>query len=297
MTTLVGTRNPLETLSMNQQPQRRRSKRLAGMPLLDFPTIFGMRLEFERCVTEHPANDNVAYDQEDGDFKYTRGSKRSRTEPAAPQPSPALVPVRTKQGKTNDDEPKAQIGKPVRPEMAFSTPTRDDGSFRLSKRKTRRSTRSSIDQTRNARDNVGGARHYEADLDSTDLIGASATEEDNRADMQGSKESLKIALPFSDTPIINRNKELRRKGTGGRRSSLGLRGRRASSLIDMGHSAIPHQQVESSQFYKHIEAEGLSEPRRMKQLLIWCGERILGAKQSHNIQDSAAILAGNIETP
>jgi kinetochore protein Mis13/DSN1 len=133
------------------------------------------------------------------------------------------------------------------------------------------------------------------DLDAMDLIGVSRTEEDNRADIDATKESMKIALPFSDTPIINRNKELRKKGASGRRSSLGLRGRRASSLIDMGHSAIPHQQVESSQFYKHIEAEGLSEPRRMKQLLTWCGERILGVKQSHNIQDSAAILAGNIE--
>jgi kinetochore protein Mis13/DSN1 len=63
-------------------------------------------------------------------------------------------------------------------------------------------------------------------------------------------------------------------------------------LIDNGHNATPHQQVETAQFYKHIEAEGLSEPRRMKQLLTWCGERALGAKPSHNIADSAAILAG-----
>ncbi|KAJ4306170.1 hypothetical protein N0V88_000966 [Collariella sp. IMI 366227] len=42
-----------------------------------------------------------------------------------------------------------------------------------------------------------------------------------------------IALPFSDTPIINRNKEFRKKAAagGGRRSSLGMRGRRASSLV------------------------------------------------------------------
>ena len=47
----------------------------------------------------------------------------------------------------------------------------------------------------------------------------------------------KIALPFADTPIIRRNKEMRKgMGNGHRRSSLGNRGRRASSLIDSGKS-------------------------------------------------------------
>lgn len=50
-------------------------------------------------------------------------------------------------------------------------------------------------------------------------------------------DATKIALPFADTPIIRRNKEMR-KGVenGHRRSSLGNRGRRASSLIDGGKS-------------------------------------------------------------
>lgn len=48
----------------------------------------------------------------------------------------------------------------------------------------------------------------------------------------------KIALPFADTPVIQRNKEMRKeKGRKGqRRSSLSLRGRRASSLIESGAS-------------------------------------------------------------
>lgn len=48
----------------------------------------------------------------------------------------------------------------------------------------------------------------------------------------------KIALPMADTPVIQRNKELRggKSDKGQRRSSLGLRGRRASSLIDSGAS-------------------------------------------------------------
>ena len=48
----------------------------------------------------------------------------------------------------------------------------------------------------------------------------------------------KVALPVADTPIIQRNKELRgaKSAKGRRRSSSGMRGRRASSLIDSGVS-------------------------------------------------------------
>ena len=49
------------------------------------------------------------------------------------------------------------------------------------------------------------------------------------------EEATKVALPFADTPIIRRNKEMR-ANSGQRRSSLGNRGRRASSLIDSGKS-------------------------------------------------------------
>jgi kinetochore protein Mis13/DSN1 len=105
-------------------------------------------------------------------------------------------------------------------------------------------------------------------------------------------ESAKITLPMSDTPIINRNKEMRKKGNGNRRSSLGTRGRRASSLIDSGQTAIPHKEVNPADFYKHIEAEGLTEPRRMKQLLTWCGERALSEKPRHGSKNAGVIHGG-----
>jgi kinetochore protein Mis13/DSN1 len=106
-------------------------------------------------------------------------------------------------------------------------------------------------------------------------------------------QSATIALPMSDTPIINRNKEMRKKGgNSNRRSSLGNRGRRASSLIESGQTAIPHREVNPADFYKHIEAEGLTEPRRMKQLLTWCGERALSGKPPHGTPNSNAILGG-----
>ena len=60
--------------------------------------------------------------------------------------------------------------------------------------------------------------------------------------------------------------------------------------------ALPHDEVESSEFYKHIEANGLSEPRRMKQLLTWCGTRALGEKPSFSSADSHARLAGMVDS-
>ncbi|KAL9117845.1 MAG: hypothetical protein Q9187_005615, partial [Circinaria calcarea] len=103
--------------------------------------------------------------------------------------------------------------------------------------------------------------------ESIDVVGSNSQEQQ----VETSGDVTKIALPFADTPIIRRNQEMR-KGAGGghRRSSLGMRGRRASSLIDGGKS---------------------NEPRRMRQLLTWCGTRALGEKPSFEADDSHAKLA------
>ncbi|KAL4775426.1 Mis12-Mtw1 protein family-domain-containing protein [Aspergillus nidulans var. acristatus] len=107
-----------------------------------------------------------------------------------------------------------------------------------------------------------------------------------------------IALPVADTPVIQRNREMRGKksGKGSRRSSLSMRGRRASSLIDSGASnALPHDKVDTAEFYKHIAADGLVEPRRMRQLLIWCGTRALLEKPSGSRSgDESARLAARV---
>ncbi|KAH7351212.1 Mis12-Mtw1 protein family-domain-containing protein [Rhexocercosporidium sp. MPI-PUGE-AT-0058] len=270
MTTLIRTRNPLETLSMSQQPSaRRRSKRLA------------------------------AYDEEDGDFVFTRGSKRTKTAPA--QSEPALAPApsvkrgrKPKETKERDDEPTTIAKNPRGRKMSFSTPKADSDTLVVAKK--RKTTRSSAGRAQNGESNGNTSRADQVDYDSVDLVGETAVEVTDGSLVDHSKQSTVIALPFSDTPIINRNKELRKKGGNGgaRRSSLGLRGRRASSLIDNGHSAIPHREVETSEFYKHIEAEGLSEPRRMKQLLTWTGERCMGEKPSHGDPNIGAVLAARM---
>ncbi|KAF2484054.1 Mis12-Mtw1 protein family-domain-containing protein [Neohortaea acidophila] len=171
----------------------------------------------------------------------------------------------------------------------------------------------------------------------------------------------RIQLPFADTPVIKRNREMRKGSAenGQRRSSSGMRGRRASSLIDEGrgngewtarashpktptgnpsssslyaktwptsrsaqtrrpsalvpdvfasmlqdeddmknlpamhpamesvdrihadnavpNTALPHSEVPTAEFFKHISAN-LTEPRRMRCLLGWCGLRALPPK-------------------
>ncbi|KAI1614381.1 Mis12-Mtw1 protein family-domain-containing protein [Exophiala viscosa] len=110
--------------------------------------------------------------------------------------------------------------------------------------------------------------------------------------------ATKIALPFADTPVIKRNKAMRegKSGKGERRSSLGTRGRRASSLIESGSSnALPHTEVNIPDFYKHIESEGLPEPRRMKQLLTWCATRALDEKPvGTDFEDASARSAARV---
>ncbi|KAJ5790124.1 uncharacterized protein N7518_007135 [Penicillium psychrosexuale] len=115
-------------------------------------------------------------------------------------------------------------------------------------------------------------------------------------------EGTKVALPVADTPVIQRNKEFRggkgdKNDKGRRRSSLGMRGRRASFLIDSGTSnALPHREVGTADFYKHIADDGIPEPRRMRQLLIWCATRALGEKPSggSNSDDQSARLAARV---
>nr|POF11621.1 kinetochore protein mis13 [Quercus suber] len=124
----------------------------------------------------------------------------------------------------------------------------------------------------------------------------------NSDDVDESEKTMRIHLPFQDTPVIRRNKEMRKNsGDGHRRSSTGLRGRRVSSLIDEGRgNAIPHAEVPTAEFFKHISAD-LTEPRRMRCLLGWCGARALPSKPEAPKDNSPAasleFQASQAETP
>ncbi|KAI0205933.1 Mis12-Mtw1 protein family-domain-containing protein [Astrocystis sublimbata] len=316
MTTLVQTRQPLQILSMSNQSKRRRSERIAS------------------------------YDEQDGDFVFTRGAKRAKTaqpEPipeddfvaTPPAPKPAPRRGRPPKKKVEREEPPKSAPKPP-PKPPTRTSKRRSSQTPLPapdatppnpppQRSTRHRTRSSIDHvdpaptkvtkatkatkatrtTRATKTTNGASRADLMDGVEEPMEGEVIEGEEEREpemistpmdvdrvqsiEVDEVPEATKIALPFSDTPIINRNKEMRKKA-GNRRSSVGMRGRRASSLINSGHTAIPHREVDASQFYKHIEADGLTEPRRMKQLLTWCGERSLAEKPPLGSSNTNAIL-------
>ncbi|BFZ58084.1 hypothetical protein PYCC9005_005142 [Savitreella phatthalungensis] len=104
-----------------------------------------------------------------------------------------------------------------------------------------------------------------------------------------------VALPLSDTPIIRKNQQLRRdmaaggsaqQETGKRRSSLGMRGRRASSMGN-GLASQPHADVPAGEFYKHISVD-LPDPVRMKQLLTWCAQRVIDENKARKTDDTGA---------
>ncbi|KAI1308528.1 Mis12-Mtw1 protein family-domain-containing protein [Xylaria venustula] len=284
MTTLVQTRQPLQILSMSNQPKRRRSERIAS------------------------------YDEQDGDFQFTRASKRTKTaqpEPIpedelAPAPAPAPKPAarRGRPPKKKDDreEPPKPSPKPAPKPAATRASKRRSSQVAAHsddapppQRVTRHKTRSSIDRLDPALTKVQTkatkptSKHRQIEEEPEMETASTPMDIDKTHRIEEVSAAKKIALPFSDTPIINRNKEMRKK-TGNRRSSVGMRGRRASSLINSGHSAIPHREVDASEFYKHIEADGLTEPRRMKQLLTWCGERSLAEKPPLGSSNSNAIL-------
>lgn len=248
----------------------------------------------------------AVYDEQDGDFHFTRGPKRVKTsqEPEPPAAAPAPVAKKSGRGRQAKERVSQETAaaattpattttakKPSRRKQNQDESSLDDKPLVVPKRATRRSTRNSMEQAESEKQaNGAGSREVERG----DSRGGTPMDVDKTGSVaDGAVESAQIALPISDTPVINRNKEMRKKGgTGNRRSSLGMRGRRASSLIENGHTAIPHKEVETTEFYKHIEAEGLMEPRRMKQLLTWCGERALSEKPPHGSSDSNAILGG-----
>lgn len=74
-----------------------------------------------------------------------------------------------------------------------------------------------------------------------------------------------------ETPIINRNRELRNAK---RRSSLELRGKRVSVLN--GVAGTPHESIDPAQYYRHIDADQ-PDAIRMRQLLIWACEKVINS--------------------
>ncbi|CAO3571815.1 unnamed protein product [Mortierella alpina] len=97
-----------------------------------------------------------------------------------------------------------------------------------------------------------------------------------------------IEIPMRETPMIQKNKDLR---SGSRRSSFTMRGKRASS-IGNGCSAMPHPSVEPKSFFRHISAED-PPPIRMRQLMAWCARKCIDTQKGRS--QTALKVARQIE--
>ena len=223
-----------------------------------------------------------------------------------------------------EPEPEDATKKRDKRKMSFSTPVAAEKQpVRKSKRLSQEDNQSSPQATtQQNQDALGEARSAPVRgksptkaVQGSPTIQTQAVEAtQDESEIDGQHSGTKIALPFADTPVIRRNKEMRENKSkkGERRSSLSMRGRRASSLIESGNSngkhydlpqkqlltdfaALPHNEVEVADFYKHIEAEGLPEPRRMRQLLTWCATRSLDQKpMGASFEISSAIAAARV---
>lgn len=336
----------------------------------------------------------TAYEEEDGGFSFSRKqSKKTKAQPQPPSPPPTDARPQpepeVEQQAPVDDAPTGPAAPATRQKKKprKTLPVSPEPNKLQAKTPQRRSKRLSGDNnppppnatqvTSNpgpsdpANDRLSTPEQPVAPLDREES--PQLQEVNNGQDLHVEKKRrLTIPLPFADTPIIRRNKEMRKNSAeNSRRSSSGMRGRRASSLIDTGAShgayytlpcflslvalflrrfpltvcpcradsdlnvevkyaahprstndhmgevqedsvgtdfqrsadlveiladeyssqtAVPHSEVETQELYKHI-SQDLVEPKRMRQLLTWCGTRALPEKPSGGQIDAAETAA------
>lgn len=273
MTTLFA-RPPLQELPMSkvQSGARRQSSRLQQREDSVPPTnsiapksstnpVQPAKPE-TKTATNNSKKRKAQYDEEDDGFKFSRVKKRKATPPLSavtehvpeetalskPAAGNTQLNARNQQPAKNGE---AQSPKrPTKKRMSFSTPTKKDHQpVRRSKRLSSEvDPRESSPHSPKALQKLKpvkvrkekNAKHRppaEDGLQSASDNAVTSQQTSNQPEDE-SHAPTKIALPFADTPVISRNKAMRqdRASKGERRSSLGLRGRRASSLIESGTS-------------------------------------------------------------
>ena len=228
----------------------------------------------------------ATYDEDDDGFQFTRRTTR-RTAKAQAVPAPAPIPEERVADFTRQAE--AQVTKAPSRRTRNSIAANDSGTSDTQKR--RRSTRISGDKEQlevrpkaaelpaPRRTKKSAPAQKERQKEATPVPETRVEEKSANAGVQTpthnelyvakkrDPNAQRIMLPFADTPVITRNKEMR-KGSkeGHRRSSTGLRGRRASSLIDSGmsngESGAPRMQTRTG--IQHANASKLCHIPRSK---------------------------------
>lgn len=192
----------------------------------------------------------IGYEEEDNGFMFTRTKARKprpSTSKTTSIPRQSLAekensrPPDTDNVGNGDEGPDArEQQKKRRNKMSFSTPdVRTEKPVRRSKRLSdeaerragspqqtiRRKGDEPVEDSNRPQEIKRPPEHHE-------------TPHPPQAEIDEDHSATRITLPFADTPVIRKNKAMRegKGGKGERRSSLGLRGRRASSLIETGNS-------------------------------------------------------------
>lgn len=206
-------------------------------------------------------NQNIGYDEEIEGFPFTRArSKKPRDSVVAKAPpQPPVIP----EERSRPEEEAIvteQINGIIAPEkpkrrnkMSFSTPKALVKEKPTAKRRSKRLSGETDEQS--DREPSPGlkvkkrSKERRVEKESQDQIEAAQDRQNRDLPTEEDEHSAtKIALPFADTPVIRRNKAMRegKADKGERRSSLGMRGRRASSLIDSGTSNGSSANLESN---------------------------------------------------
>jgi len=199
-----------------------------------------------------------AYDDDDDGFVFTRlrtKKAKGKTPDAAPeseaaagasapvpeaQPAQQLPPTDEHAPKEANQPPRKKVRKtlPASPEptprrrskrLSGNSPVRDQAPATTSKPATESQSQQRHPATpppaSTNDENVAPAAEGSPALDQGELT------------IHKKRGPAKIPLPFGETPVLRRNKEMRKlSAEKSRRSSSGMRGRRASSLIEAGSS-------------------------------------------------------------
>jgi kinetochore protein Mis13/DSN1 len=186
----------------------------------------------------------VAYDENDDGFQFTRRTSR-RTTKAQPPPEPIPeepakpAPARKKKNSMVAPEP-AQAAPQKRRRSARLSGDRHelsqvDGPTDAANPAPKRTKKSATAEKEKVKQVTPAPEQQQEEKSA--FVGVQTPKQNGLHVSKKRDGATKIMLPFADTPVITRNKEMRKASKDGhRRSSTGLRGRRASSLIDSGMS-------------------------------------------------------------
>jgi kinetochore protein Mis13/DSN1 len=262
MTTIFA-RSPLESLPMaaNRPSTRRRSVKQAFEDD-DAPAPTSKRPRTEVNGTSKRANGatkktaKAAYDEDDDGFQFSRRtSKRTTKAQAVPaqEPIPEEAPLKT----TRAQDPLPAKPTTRRKKTSITVVDIETSDTQKRRRSTRlsgdkeqlevrpkvtepsaaRRTKKSAPVEKERKKQITPAPEAQPEQKSAFVGTKTPTQNELTVAKKRDPNAQRIMLPFADTPVITRNKEMRKGSKDGhRRSSTGLRGRRASSLIDSGMS-------------------------------------------------------------